>query len=118
MSSKDTDLGALAKTLNTLPDDIQAELILGLRDIGEQAAAIAQMFVRVDTGALRETIHVEQTGQDIQVVAGGPKAPHAPIIEVKYPYLAPAIEAVKPQIDALIARIQAEAQERVSNPNK
>jgi len=114
----DTDLNKLAKVLADMPEDIQRQITTELKAIGEEAAALAQMFVRVDTGALRNTIKSTVEGTQLKLSAGGLSAPHAPIIEVKYPYLAPAVEAIKPQIDALLNSVQMEMQNRVSNTTK
>ena len=85
----------------------QARLIKGL----------AQVRVRVETGSLRDSGRVERGGQGkhwakVSVRFGGyvanPKTgrlvDYARVIEVRYPYLAPAVAEVRPQIAAVIRR--------------
>ena len=81
-------------------------------------AGLAQVHVRVDTGSLRDSIRVERGGQsmhwrEVRVRAGGyvvnPKTgklvDYAVIVEVKYPYMRPAYEEVRPQIETIIRRM-------------
>ena len=81
-------------------------------------AGLAQVHVRVDTGSLRDSIRVERGGQsmhwrEVRVRAGGyvtnPKTgklvDYAVIVEVKYPYMRPAFEEVRPQVETIIRRI-------------
>jgi len=83
----------------------QAELMKGL----------AQVYVPVDTGSLRDSIRVERGGESlnwrqVRVRAGGyvtnPKTgrlvDYARIIEVRYPYMRPAFEEVEPTIAEMI----------------
>jgi hypothetical protein len=83
----------------------QAELMKGL----------AQVYVPVDTGSLRDSIRVERGGQSlnwrqVRVRAGGyvtnPKSRrlvnYAAVVEAKYPYMRPAFEEVKPTIAEMI----------------
>ena len=105
MSSQTPDLNALHSTIQKLPAELQAEAIAELKNAADAIAALAQMFCRVDSGALRDSIHVEQNGENFIVKAGGATAPHAPIIEAKYPFLKPAVDAMKPQIDAALNKL-------------
>jgi hypothetical protein len=83
----------------------QAELMKGY----------AQVYVPVDTGSLRDSIRVERGGESlhwrqIKVRAGGyvtnPKTGklvnYAAIVEVKFPFMRPAFEEVKPIIAEMI----------------
>jgi len=83
----------------------QAELMKGL----------AQVYVPVDTGSLRDSIRIERGGmglhwRQIRVRAGGyitnPKTRklvnYAAIVEAKYPFMHPAYEEVKPTIAGMI----------------
>ena len=115
MSSQPTDLNALHSTIQKLPAELQAEAIAELKNAAEAIAALAQMFCRVDSGALRDSIHVEPVTDGFIVKAGGATAPHAPIIEAKYPFLKPAVEAMNPQIDAVLNKIVQEKQTNVSS---
>jgi len=83
----------------------QAHLIVGL----------AQVYVPVDTGSLRDSIRVERGGEgkhwrQVKVRAGGyvtnPKTGnrvnYALYVETRYPFLQPAVEEVKPTIAGMI----------------
>lgn len=83
----------------------QAELMKGL----------AQVYVPVDTGSLRDSIRVERGGESlswrqVRVRAGGYRTnprtgklvAYAAIVEAKYPYMRPAFEEVKPTIAEMI----------------
>lgn len=83
----------------------QAHLIVG----------IAQVYCPVDTGSLRDSIRVERGGQglhwrEVRIRAGGyitnPRTNnivnYAAYVEAKTPFLAPAVEEVKPTIDAML----------------
>lgn len=83
----------------------QAHLIVGL----------AQVYVPVDTGSLRDSIRVERGGESlhwrqVKVRAGGyvtnPKSGrlvnYAAIIEAKYPFMRPAVDEVTPTIAGMI----------------
>lgn len=79
---------------------------------------LAQVHVRVDTGSLRDSIRVERGGEgmhfrQVRVRAGGyvvnPRTGklvhYAAIVEAKWPYMRPAFEEVRPQIETIIRRI-------------
>ena len=83
----------------------QAELMKGL----------AQVYVPVDTGSLRDSIRVERGGESlnwrqVRIRAGGyitnPKSHrlvnYAVIVEAKQPFMRPAFEEVKPTIAEMI----------------
>jgi hypothetical protein len=83
----------------------QAELMKGL----------AQVYVPVDTGSLRDSIRVERGGESlhwrqVRVRAGGyvtnPKTGrlvnYAAIVEAKQPFMRPAFEEVEPTIAEMI----------------
>ena len=83
----------------------QAELVKGL----------AQVYVPVDTGSLRDSIRVERGGESlnwrqVRVRAGGyvtnPKTGklvnYAAVVEAKYPFMRPAFEEVKSTIGEMI----------------
>ena len=76
---------------------------------------LAQVYVRVDTGSLRDSIRVESGGigehwRRIRVRAGGyiinPKTKkrvdYAGIVESKYPFMRPAWEQVRADIEDMI----------------
>jgi hypothetical protein len=83
----------------------QAHLIVGL----------AQIYCPVDTGSLRDSIRVERGGQglhwrEVRVRAGGyitnPRTNnivnYAAYVEARTPFLGPAVEEVKPTIEAML----------------
>jgi hypothetical protein len=83
----------------------QAQLMKGL----------AQVYVAVDTGSLRDSIRVERGGEgahwrQVRVRAGGyvtnPKTGrlvnYALIQEIRHPYMQPAYDAVKPTITQML----------------
>lgn len=76
---------------------------------------LAKIYVRVDTGSLRDSIRVERGGtglhwREVRVRAGGyvanPKTgrlvDYARFVEEKYPFMRPAFEQVKPTIAEMI----------------
>lgn len=73
---------------------------------------MAITLVRVRTGLLKSTIHVEPTGQMMErlVRAGGPDAPYAPFQEFgtrkmgANPYMRPSADARQAEIVNLIAK--------------
>ena len=94
----------------------QAELMKGL----------AQVNVRVDTGSLRDSIRIERVGPTrhlhrmVRVRAGGyvtnPRTGkivrYAAVVEKKWPYMRPAWESIRPNVESLIARRVVEAVNR------
>lgn len=87
--------------------DQQAELIKG----------IAQVLVRVDTGSLRDSIRKERGGQGehwrrVRVRAGGyvtnPRTgkivDYAVYVEQKFPFMRPAWEQIRANVESLIQR--------------
>lgn len=83
----------------------QAHLITGL----------AQVLAPVDTGSLRDSIRVERGGaglhwRQVSVRAGGyvtnpktgRKVDYAVYVEARYPFMLPAVEAVKDTIEDMI----------------
>ncbi len=72
---------------------------------------LAQVFVHVDSGVLRDSVRIEITTNNEQVKtvavkAGGIDAPYAAIIEAKYPFMAPAFDQVKPEIEDALKQLQ------------
>jgi len=63
----------LAKQLNTLPDEVQANIRKVVRKSGDEFVSVARALVPVDTGALRDTIKVEykHNGMTAVITAGG-----------------------------------------------
>jgi hypothetical protein len=103
-----TDWAELTTQIHNLPETAKAEAMAILLANAELIIGLAQVRVRVDTGSLRDSIHIEQIGDSVIVKAGGLTAPHAPIIEAKYPFLKPSVDEVLPQInEQLKTKIQA-----------
>jgi hypothetical protein len=88
-----------------------------ITQVMEVMKGYAQVFVRVDTGSLRDSIRLERGGagkgwRTIRIRAGGyvtnprtgRKVDYACIIERKYPYICPAWHRVCHDIEALIRR--------------
>jgi len=93
----------------------QAELMKGL----------AQVYVPVDTGSLRDSIRIERGGESlhwrqVRVRAGGYRinprtgklVAYAAIVEERQPFMRPAFEEVKPTIaDMILANVVQKANE-------
>lgn len=95
-------LDAIARTLDE-------EIDSGIRNAAEQIAADAKGRVPVDSGALRNAIHVDRHGDgDYSVVAGDSTAFYGHIVEhggvntPARPFLIPAAEATRDNIDELV----------------
>jgi len=107
-STAKTDLAVLPQKMLEFAFEVlmqQAELMKGL----------AQVYVPVDTGSLRDSIRIERGGEGeawrrVRVRAGGyvtnPKTGrlvnYAAIIEQRFPYMRPAFDEVKPTIAEMI----------------
>lgn len=112
----DTNLVLLAQQLNGLPEKLKLEALAILKESAETIAIHAQGLVKVRTGNLKSTIRVEQTGANTYTVkAGGATAPYAVIVEEKYPFISPAVELVKPSIEAKLKTV---IQEKLNNVTK
>lgn len=102
--------------------DIPKKLLEGAEQAILEAAylvlGIAQVRVRVETGALRDSGRIERGGQGmhwrkVRVRFGGYKinpktgklVDYAWIVELRYPFLGPAAKEVYPQIRDIINRI-------------
>lgn len=110
--------GTIRKDIAELPEKMLDSAYEELLQQAELMKGYAQVNVRVDTGALRDSIRIERVGPTrhlhrmVRVRAGGYKTNpktgkivnYAAIVELKYPYMRPAWEAIKPNINALIKR--------------
>lgn len=96
---------------NTITADI-AKLTEQMTDGGKEALleaanlilGLAQLNVRVDKGNLRDSGRIERKGDMVSVVFGNAKVNYAGVIEARYPYLAPAVNVVMPQITGIIEK--------------
>ena len=95
--------------LGVLPDEVVAWAFEVLLEQAQLIKGLAQIYVLVDKGSLRDSIRVERGGEGeawrrVRVRAGGyivnPKQPghtvnYAGVVEAKYPYMRPAFEQVR-----------------------
>ena len=109
------DTGALKTDLAELPEKMLNFAFEVLLERAELIKGLAQVYVNVDTGSLRDSIRIERGGESktwriVRIRAGGyitnPKTGklvnYAAIVESLYPYLRPALEEVKPTIISMI----------------
>ncbi len=112
-----TDLTAVLSAIRELPNNIRMESLDILTRNAELIAGTAQILVHVKSGYLRDSIHTEITEDTEQrvTVAVKASAPYAAIIEEEYPFMAPAVDSVIPQLEAeLRDRIQRVINEQVA----
>jgi len=113
----DFESGTLKQDLAELPEKMLEGAWEEIVQVVTTMKGLAQANVRVDTGSLRDSIRVERGGEgkywrQIRVRAGGyvinPRTrkivDYAAIVEVYYPYMAPAWQAVCHDLIALIKR--------------
>ena len=109
------DLGRLKTDLADLPEKMLDYAFEVLMSRAELMKGLAQVYVPVDTGSLRDSIRVERGGESkawrrVRVRAGGyitnPKTGklvnYAGIVEAKYPYMRPAFDEIKADIADMI----------------
>lgn len=107
-------LSVYVQRLHELPELVKQEATQVLLRDAELMAGLAQIYVHVNRGNLRDSIHVEQQGESVAVVAGGPQAPYAGYLEAKFPFMAPAAAQVEPQLRADLQLIQRRIDEHFS----
>jgi len=108
---------ALKADLAVIPEKMLESAFEAIMDVAQLMKGYAQVFVRVDTGSLRDSIRVERGGvgmrwRQVRVRAGGyvtnpltgKKVDYAGHVERNYPFMRPALEAVRGQAVALIER--------------
>ena len=113
----DFESGTLKQDLAELPEKMLEGAWEEIIQVVTRMKGLAQAYVLVDTGSLRDSIRVERGGQgkywrEIRVRAGGyvtnPKTgklvDYAAIVEMKYPYMAPAWQDVCHDLIDLIKR--------------
>jgi hypothetical protein len=101
--------------LANLPEKMLDWAMEVLLDQAHLMAGYASVGVPVDTGSLRDSIRVERGGEgmgwrQVRVRAGGyivnPKSgklvDYAVHVESRFPFMAPAFEMIKPQIEELL----------------
>lgn len=90
---------ALQSRIPQIIGELDDRLLEAVTELGERIADGAKDRVPVETGALRDAIHVRVKGQDVAVVAGDSTAYYGHMVEngtVKvppHPFLIPAYEA-------------------------
>jgi hypothetical protein len=106
----------IKEDLAQLPEKMLEYSLEAINDAADLIVGLAKVYVRVDTGSLRDSIRKERVGPTyrqhrvVRVRAGGyiinPKTGklvnYAAIIEAKYPFLRPAFLSVYPQIKSMI----------------
>jgi len=115
--TEDFEKGTLKIALAELPEKMLDAAYAELDQQAELMKGYAQIYVRVDTGSLRDSIRKERGGigknwRVVRVRAGGyvtnPRTNrivrYASIVESKYPFMRPAWQAVCKDIEALIKR--------------
>ena len=113
----DFQKGTLKQDLARLPEEMLDSAFEELMQQAELMKGIAQVTVRVNTGSLRDSIRVERGGEGerwrrVRVRAGGyvtnpltrKIVNYAVHVEQKYPFMRPAWDQVKGNIDLLIKR--------------
>jgi len=116
----DLNKGTVKQDLAELPEKMLEAAYEVLLERARLMQGLAQVYVRVDTGSLRDSIRVERvapayhTHRIVRVRAGGyvtnPKSKkivdYAAAVEARYPYMRPAWEQVSGDIEEMIkARI-------------
>lgn len=109
--------GTIKQDIAEIPNKLLEGAEEAIMEAAHLMAGLAQVHVRVDTGSLRDSIRVERGGhtmhwRQVRVRAGGyvtnPKTgkivDYAFLIECKYPYMKPAWESVRPQVEEIIRR--------------
>ncbi len=112
----DINKGTVKEDLAKLPEQMLQASEEALNQAADLIVGLAKVNVRVDTGSLRDSIRKERVGPTYQyhrivrVRAGGyivnPKTGklvnYAGVVEMKFPYLRPAVENVLPQLRMLL----------------
>jgi len=113
----DFNKGTLKQDLARLPQEMLDAAFEELMQQAKLMQGIAQVIVRVDTGSLRDSIRVERGGEGehwrrVRVRAGGyvtnpvsgKLVDYAVHVERKYPFMKPAWDQMKGNIEMLIKR--------------
>ena len=102
------DTRALERKLRRMPRDIERKVLPEAETAGATVISeAAQGLAPVDTGRLRESIHVDKS----EVVAGGNDAPYATYVEYgtlytpAQPFLEPALMTTRTLVIRMFARI-------------
>lgn len=99
---------ALQSRIPQIIGELDDKLLEGVTDLAERVAEGARNRVPVETGALRDAIHVVVKDDQVAVVAGDNVASYGHMIEngtVKappHPFLVPAFEAERPNLAEIV----------------
>jgi hypothetical protein len=110
--------GTIKRDIAEIPNKLLDGAEEAILQIADLVLGLAQVHVRVDTGSLRDSGRKERGGRgkmwrEVKVRFGGyvvnPRTgrlvDYAAIIESRYPYLKPAVQEVRPQMDEIIRRL-------------
>ena len=101
------DLTKFSRDVATLQNNAADWMIEALLEQAALIAGYAQVYVRVKTGALRDSIRVEAEDRTVKVAAGGGEVDYAWIVETRYPYMKPAFDSVEPSnVEKMKERIE------------
>lgn len=116
----------IIQVVHELPELVDAEVEQVLRRNIELFKGLAQVYVAVDTGSLRDSIRIERGGtgkrwHEWRIRAGGyitnPKTmrrvDYAAHVEARQPFMAPAWADVKPALESELKAIQQRIDESV-----
>ena len=111
----DLQKGTVKQDIAEVPNKLLEGAFEAIMAAAHLMQGLAQVYVRVLTGSLRDSIRVERGGESmswrqVRVRAGGyvvnPKTgrlvDYAVIVERKYPYMKPAWQEVRPQVEEII----------------
>ena len=99
---------ALQSRIPQIIGELDDKLLEGVSDLAERVAEGARDRVPVETGALRDAIHVVVEDDAVSVVAGDNVAFYGHIIEngsvnaPPHPFLVPAFEAERPNLADIV----------------
>lgn len=109
--------GTIKRDISEIPNKILEGAFEAINEVADLMVGYAQVYVLVDTGSLRDSIRKERGGKAkhwrvVRVRAGGyvtnPKTgkivDYAVHVERKRPYMKPAWESVRPQVEEIIRR--------------
>lgn len=100
----------LKSRLPKIAAEMEGRLTAALRAGAELVEAEAKARVPVASGDLRNSIHVEQDGDDIRVIAGDDSVFYGHLVEFgtshtpARPYLIPALESRRGEIEQIASR--------------
>jgi len=113
----DLDKGTIKQDVAEIPNKLLDGAFEAILEAAHLMQGLAQVYVLVDTGSLRDSIRVERGGEGmhwrrVKVRAGGyvtnPKTGHlvdyAVHVERMHPYMRPAWESVRSQVEEIIRR--------------